>query len=422
MSLAVACDDNEAGALKHADPDPTSDATSDGDGDISTNDEDASQDPEPSYEAELALVNGQFLTMTTDDVEWTSDQALLIDEGRFKSFVDSDDIADDVAIVDLEGNFALPGLIDTHVHLMADEDTLNQGLGPMLDHGITTIRSLGDRHPLILELRDAIDAGDLRGPRLHATGPLLTAYGGHPISTFFDGDRDHPVAQEAVIELEETEQAEQVVENLASDGVDAVKVIYEKGSDNPALTREILDVLVDTAHQHDLSIVAHVDHDVGAVDALEAGVDGLEHPPLPSELDDEAFEGLLDGDFVLVPTAAVYEQLLGEETILELLSSWLNAGVSIAMGTDSTVLIPFGESLHRELELYVEAGMPPYEAYQTTTVNAAKHLGVSDELGRIAPGYLADLVVFENHPIDDLGDLGDPVLVLKNGAIEVNAL
>jgi imidazolonepropionase-like amidohydrolase len=209
-------------------------------------------------------------------------------------------------VFDVRGLTVLPGLIDAHVHfggfVVDDPDwefTYRSILPFFLDYarsfkkrrtlaignGTTTVRSAGDNHPQILRLRDRIDTGKLPGPRIIAVGPILTAPGGHPAGTIYKSNRY--VVEHATRQVDGTDAARAEVRQLASDGVDQIKAVY--GDVNPfdlehpvpKLKQQILQALVEEAHQQGLPAMVHVGKPEDAIEAVAAGADSIEHGILP---------------------------------------------------------------------------------------------------------------------------------------------
>lgn len=388
----------------------------------------------PPQKGKLALTDGHFITMAREEPQVVSDKILLIEDGEIMGFRSSEEVSDDTKQIDLNGGYAVPGLMDLHVHLggvpfVEDFGTVDMILEYMrkyplsrekfLNYGITTIQSLGDMHPQIITLRNKISNNELAGPRLFAAGPILTSPGGHSVSTIYEG-RDRLIEQ-AVRQLEDTARAKKVVRNLADDEVDKIKVVYSAGPDStlPRMKYEVLDAIVDEAHEQKLRVVAHIDSRYDIEGALRAGVDGIEH--IAYNEDPALLKQMAAEDLYVVPTLSVYNSFLDSTTFKDamgLFSRWKEYDINIALGTDAGN-IPAGESVYEELKLYSAAGMDPYDVLQAATINAARHLTAEDSLGSLEPGKRADIVVFDKNPLENIKRLEKPNWVFKDGTAYV---
>lgn len=389
------------------------------------------QDPQTG---KMALVNGQFLTMVGDEPEWIRGMAMTLEDGVIAGFERAGALPDDMARVDLEGGYAVPGLFDAHVHLGGLPVAEGLGLGMMLEFirafpgaretflawGVTTVVSLGDGHPSGVELRDDIARGKLAGPRLVVAGPMLTAPGGHPVSTIFRGN--DMAIELATRQLDDVGEARAEVDRLAADGVDLIKVIYTAGRSDalPRMRYEVLEAIVERAHEQGLRVVVHTDTRVDLQDALRAGADGLEHLALGlGEARDSLLSEVAARNIGVVPTLAVMQAVGGEQqmtAVLDEFATWLDHDIPVALGTDAGN-VPAGAPVYDELRLLVRAGMQPYDAWQAATINAARRVGLDDVLGSLAQGKHADVVVFDQHPLDALQRLRPPTMVFKEGVL-----
>ena len=406
----------------------------------------------------LTLTNGRLIDGTgRDPIEKL---AIIIDGNRIKSVEAVNSYPDKTSLVDLRGLTVMPGLIDCHLHLGGlTVDQPGKAIGKVsfidmasffwdyfrnyahrrrlaIDNGVTTIRSAGDHYPHIIRLRDKIAAGKLLGPRIFAPGPTITAPGGHPAGTIYKGNRY--IIENATRQLADVNIAREEVRRLVEGGVDCIKAIY---SDiNPMdithkvsrLSLDVLEVLADEAHQHNLRLMVHTGSPKETMDAVKAGADSIEHGILPGgdsfEFNDDLIKMMLDKGTYFVPTLAIawaykdaYPDVFsGLKKVFKKLHS---AGVNIAAGTDSgTPGVVIGKGLHKELELMVEAGISPMEAIVAGTRNAANNLGKGSELGTIEPGKLADIIAVSGDPLKDIRDTREIKLVIKDGKTLVSRI
>jgi imidazolonepropionase-like amidohydrolase len=314
------------------------------------------------------------------------------------------------AVRDLHGATLLPGLIDSHVHVTS-----------LLDHpgrleawpasGVTTVIDLGS--PLAPRELSRRLAGMDNPPRVLAAGPIFTAPGGYP----FVGPRSSALevggAQEA---------ARRAAELLDGGEVALLKAAVERGFDRdlgdegwPVPSAETLAALVGEAHRRGLPAVAHVTQPGELEAALAAGFDAVAHTPF-EPLPDELLRHAAERGLIMVSTLGLWagtSHLAGAE---ENLRRYARLGGRVALGTDAPAFGEPGLPLN-ELARLVEAGFSPLEAITAATVNAAAVARRDGELGVVAPGAIADLLVVDGDPSADLAALTAVRLVVQAGEI-----
>jgi imidazolonepropionase-like amidohydrolase len=350
--------------------------------------------------------------------------------------------------VDAAGGWVMPGLIDTHIHFYDvravsdpdamrafEENELPGRLGLFLDHGITTIKSVGDPTDGILGARDRIAAGALRGPRLLATGCGITGRDGHPAATVF---RDNPWARERFTgEVSSVQEIRDLVHHLADRKVDAIKLLSEGAcahSDGPSylwqnpafpdgveLERLPLDLLragIEAAHERGLRVTVHTTQQAAAREAVEAGADGLEHGVTVEPLTDHSLIDLmLERGITYTPTLWIDDAHPDSRGNLRRVAE---AGVPIALGSDTfSGRGLFGANTLEEAELMVAAGMTPTQVLAAGTSGASRQC-VRPDLGTVAPGKRADLLVLNADPTTDIRNLRELRLVILNGELVVD--
>ncbi|MBT5874300.1 MAG: amidohydrolase family protein [Candidatus Latescibacteria bacterium] len=343
-------------------------------------------------------------------------------------------------VIDLAGMTLMPGIIDTHVHLVDSiSDTVNgsaydpsmsnvaRKLNAYLDHGVTTIKSMGDPLDEIIRIRDSVRSGKLNGPRILTVGPMLTISGtGESTAAAIYRQRSQPKVgtSEAIASPDD---AIQTVRHLAWKGVDAIHVdLCESSSSMPMLvesvySREILSAIVDQAHREGLTISAYTVEEPIALMAISLGFDGLEHGVTRSWLSDTRLERSLGMQNVgYAPALGVYARLMPEsmQAARENLDNLAKENaVRIVLGSDTFGLAEPGLNTIQELRMMVQAGMTPARAVQAATYDAAQHVGISDETGSIQVGKRADLIILEQDPFEDISALFDITMVVKYGVI-----
>ena len=349
----------------------------------------------------------------------------------------------DVAI-DCTGKTLLPGLFDTHVHVVVSSVGLRDrvqkpfsyqfyeaavNLRKTLALGITTVRDAGGAD---LGVKQAVENGLIAGPRMRISVGIISQTGGHGDGWTVSGhcvplSVPHPGRPDAI--ADGPDEVRRLARQLLRAGADQLKVCTTGGvlspRDDPRhsqFTPEELDVLVAEAAMQDRYVMAHAQGTEGIKNAIRAGIRSIEHGIY---LDDEAIEMMLAAGTWLVPTLAAPVNVLRAvdggldlpDTVVqkakdvvgihtESVRKAIAAGVKIAMGTDSGVG-PHGSNLE-ELALMVGCGMTPAQSLAATTSSAADLLGLGGELGRLAEGYRADLVLVDGG-IDDLSDLPDRI-------------
>ncbi len=362
-----------------------------------------------------------------------------------------------VAVVDLRESFVLPGLIDSHVHLCHENgpddrmhrvvntsaDWAIQGVqfaARTLQAGFTTVANLGDDNDAIFALRDGIAAGTIPGPRILAAGNVLGPHGGEGDIHGYRWDVIEAVRRPA--QCSGADDCRRLVREQIQRGADIIKIVATGAvlSDMAAgvgqqFTADELKAIVDTAHGLGRKVTAHAHGADGINAALAAGIDSIEHG---SFLDAKSIELLKAGGAYLVPT------LLAGETVkrwamdpdgflspqsrakalqvgpkmVDATRRARQAGVKIAFGTDASVA-PHGTNAG-EFGLMLQAGFTPLGAIQAATVNAADHLGLSGEVGSLAPGKAADLIAVHGDPLQDIAELQRVHFVMRAGRIHRN--
>lgn len=364
------------------------------------------------------------------------------------------------AQLDGAGKTLLPGLIDVHAHLgspgapspqaYADvEQNIRQALGAYLFSGVTAVKSAGDGLDSMLKVRAEIASAEHLGAELFTVGPLFTAPGGHG-TEYFDqlpAEFRGLILAQTVRTPQTPEQARQQVAELAARGVDGIKVVLEAGGGSrtfPRMDVAVLRAIVEAAHQARLPVVCHTGTARDVADALEAGVDGIEHGSASELLAPDLFVRMKGRGVFYDPTLAVVESMRaflagtpeplertlveqvgprellrqaraslrrvgGEPYVFDLeiakqnLAAAFQTGAPLVAGSDSgNPLLVHGPAIHRELQLWVSAGVPPAAALQGATSNAARLLGAGHRLGAVKPGLEANLLLVDGNPLGDI--------------------
>jgi imidazolonepropionase-like amidohydrolase len=302
----------------------------------------------------------------------------------------------------------LPGLIDAHVHLsLGGQPRANAGA--IVRAGFTTVADLGAVSQRMLMLRDSIAAGVVEGPRVLAAGLWIGVKGG---VCEFTGIGVAGGAENF---------RDRVRQNLAA-GADLIKACVTgwpnaawTHPDSAELSADILAAMVDEAGRANRPVVAHALSPEGVRRALDAGVAGLVHA---AYLDDALIARMRDRGTWLVPTLATLgagDSSARGRGLVEAVARAFRAAVPLVYGSDGGVL-PHGRNAQEALAL-LAAGIPAAEILRAATVNAARALGLSDSVGAIRPGMVADLIAVPGDPLADIGVLRRPLFVMARGRV-----
>ena len=377
---------------------------------------------------------------------------ITVTDGKIVSVADGFTAAPAQAVtVDLKDKTVVPGMVDLHVHLTGDPggdfwkgavepdewDVVVGAKNARLTAlaGFTTVREAGSGPASAFSLRRGTAEGFIDGPRIVAAGPSLAIVGGHGDVSGFRPEVNE-LLDSGFTCTGAVECAEKV--RLASqNGADIVKitatggVLSQQGRGLEAhFTSAEMKSIADTAHSLGLKVMAHAHGARGIEAAARAGIDSIEHG---TYLDEAAARAMKDNGTVLVPTLMAFKgvtERLGQgvytsvvedkirdvaETARVFMGKALRWGVPIAFGTDAGV---FGHGRNAgEFALMVEQGMSHRDAFAAATTHAARVLGLENEIGRIAPGYSADLIAVEANPLDDTSTLENVDWVMVRGRV-----
>ena len=373
----------------------------------------------------------------------------------------------DATVIDVGNRTILPGLFDCHIHLAAFNcDTFHNyrvsfwEVSPQLqsfyalyhaqlclEQGFTTLRDMGRGTPQgsfvteMCSVRDAINAGIVPGPRILVGGRVMISGSHFDLLTL---PRTFPRPPDFTADGP-YELRRHVRENLRT-GCDLIKTCCSGGvaahSNHGVrnMTQEELDAVVDEAHAFDKQCSVHVFTADGQRMCVKAGADTIEHMVMT---DDDATARIADAGTYVIPTLAhrsdkgidsrekagapgnlIRRMKELQPRCFETFQKMRDAGVKIAMGTDTGIDPKMGESAY-ELSIYVELGMSPMEAIQSATKNAAEAVGLIGDLGTLEAGKFADFIVVDDNPLDDIGILEDKKninMVMKEGQIFIDKI
>jgi imidazolonepropionase-like amidohydrolase len=344
-------------------------------------------------------------------------------------------------VINLTGKYIIPGLLDMHAHVAnVRKNSYNQNeseymLRMLLAHGVTTIRNPGGPTEQSVALRENVSEGKIIGPQIFTAGQLLNT----------------PQIPVPFVERQvQTEQdVRQEVRSQAAAGVDYIKLYV-------GLSPELVKAAIDEAHFNGIKVIGHL-YLTSWTDAADLGIDALTHgvpvsPFLLSKENQQRFleagdhpfnhflwldlvdlngpeinemiKALASNNIPVDPTLDIYEAMMKDESlyqylwpkVLRLTKMLYDNEVSLLSGTDipNFDLVP-GASLHHELELLVEAGIPPLEVIKIATRNGAQALGIEEDVGTIEPGKQADMIILSDNPLNDISNTNKIEAVISDG-------
>ena len=377
-----------------------------------------------------------------------TNQAIVIEDGKIVSVGPDSGAAAGATVIDLSSKTVLPGLIDAHTHLTYDPKFGYDRLAISLPRealigaknarvtllaGFTTVRNVGAQGFTDIALRDAINAGDVPGPRIEASGPALSITGGHCDDNLLPYEWH---ATEIGV-ADGVENVQRKVREVIKYGADVIKVCATGGvlslGDNPQasqFTQEELRAIIADAHRLGRKVAAHAHGAQGILWATEAGVDSIEHG---SYIDDAGIAAMKQHGTYLVPTLYLSDWFLenapktgvplamlakGKEVMpaaRKNIAHAFAAGVKVGFGTDAAVY-PHGLNAH-EFAVMVKLGLTPLQSIQAATVNDADLLGWSDKVGVIEPNHFADIIAVDGDPLADVTTLEAVKFVMKGGIV-----
>lgn len=401
---------------------------------------------------DITVIHAGWLLAVPGDAP-AEDQSIVIIGERIDRIEDGFVEIEDATIIDLSDQYVLPGLIDSHVHLLSElnpnrrlqnvtfssADWAIDGVRnarSTLMAGFTTVQDVGGDLEAIIALRDGQRDGDIVGPRMRVSGPSVTPTGGHGDINGYNEDIMHAFSSQSA--CNGPDDCRRAVRELVRARVDLIKITATGGvlSQTAAGTEQQffddeLAAIMEAASMMGRYVTAHAHGVTGINSAIENGVHSIEHG---TYLDDESIRLFRRNNVYLVPT------LLAGATVVELAENadWMSpetrqkslevgpqmlemarraheGGVMIAFGTDT------GVSRHgdnaREFALLVEAGLSPMEAIRSATVTASEHVMMDDDIGTIEAGKFADIIAVAANPLEDVTALEDVGFVMQGGEV-----
>ena len=399
--------------------------------------------------ARVAIKAGKLLDVRAGRV---SPNAFIVIEGDRVVSIDVG-APPGVRVIDLSGLTVLPGLVDAHAHILGNPKNQSataglrmssamatlwgvRNLQVWLDHGFTALRDAGESDPGYgqLALRDSINLGFIRGPRMVSAGNFVSLTGGHGDADVLAPDQMLPRRPNLADTVDEVSTA---VRRDIKYGADWIKLMATGGVMDPfsdyrtqELSDDQLRRAVEVAHRAGKHVMAHAESTEGIKAAVRAGVDSIEHGTV---LDEEGLALIAERGIWLVPTLYTFQHgveigtSLGADpiavekgkAILPLQKSTfeqaLRHRVKIAYGVDDDP-----EFVSKEFSALVRGGMTPLDAIRAATLNAAELLGMAKDIGAIEPGKFADLIAVDGDPLADITAMERVDFVMKGGEVIKN--
>ncbi|MBJ7678224.1 amidohydrolase family protein [Weissella confusa] len=346
-------------------------------------------------------------------------------------------------IVDVQGKYLVPGLINAHTHIVMAADgreragqdvTLDtlvalQNLQDAIASGVTTIRDAGSTDNIDLKLATKIRQQRLQLPDIIGSGAALTMTGGHGSKIGMEVDGVDEVRKASRWNLK---HGAQTIKLMATGGV---SLDGEQPTDEQLSVEELTAAVLE-AHHKGKPAMAHAQGTQGIKNAILAGVDSVEHAVY---LDDETIQMLLDTNTAIVPTMAAPWQMLQHkddipaymydkasalwEAHQQSIRDAAAAGVNVVMGTDAgTSYNDFKSGPGVEIRLLASVGMTPEQVLLASTVRGAELLGIAERVGELVPGKDADMLILDRDPLQDLAVLTDAPRVIKRGQAVTGSL
>lgn len=309
-------------------------------------------------------------------------------------------------IIDVNGGTILPGFINAHVHKAYDEKLLQA----WAQAGVTTVRDLAAYPPLSsFDDRDRLN-GNVRNARLVAAGPQMT--GG-----FVPSGYPSPVF------VKTPGQARAEADRILKEGADQLKIMLESNWGNQVMPEKVARAIVETAHNLGKKVSAHISLSRDIEKAINAGADDLAHMAL-NRVPDKLLRRVVKAGIYWTPTIEVWQgfakkRFVSDTYLLDNLGRFVKAGGKVALGTDyAGGPFPFEMGMPiKEIFWMHEAGMSPSDIIIASTKHAAEVCGLGKKLGTLEQGKIADILVIEENPLQDLANLKRVRLVIKEGVV-----
>ena len=383
-----------------------------------------------AQQKDYALTNANLFNGTDNKIN--ADAVVFVKSGKIEKIGKKGEaIGSNYTVIDCEGNYLLPGMIDAHTHL----DNL-ESAKRALHTGVTTVRSASVSAYQDVSIREMVKSGVIPGPDMVACGVYVTPNLGETI-----------LADPRLVSLSKGVITDDELRHLVNVNIDrGVDVIKTRGTERAGrpdtdpreqtYTEHQLKVIVDEAAKRNVPIMIHAHGDEGARAAVKAGARSIEHGTF---LKDETLRLMKEKGTFLVPTFITLEDLTlpggdYDDPVIELRGKFMMPlaekvfkkahamGIKIATGADNGYTAKTTSRISLEAAHFVRMGMTHFEALQSATVVSAELLRLDKQTGRIAAGFDADLILVPGNPLEDINALQDVILVMSNGQLALKRL
>jgi len=404
-------------------------------------------------------LNAETLIHTSVYIDGISDNSktnstIIIKDGKIKSISKGYLNPTGYDYINLKSYTVMPGLMDMHVHFGGEYQSKAERPVKVeretvailaakhavitLDAGFTTVRQVGDSGLVAISLRDTINSKHVVGPRIFAAGKSIATTGGHadPTNGMSADEYEYPTPEDGVING--PYEAFTAVRQRYKDGADGIKLTVTggvlsvaKSGDNPQFTEEEIEAVVEAAKDYGFWVAVHAHGPEGMKRAVLAGVDSVEHGTFMTE---EVMDLMIERGTYYVPTISAGEFVAEKSKIDNYFPEIVrpkaanvgpqigatfgkayNRGVKIAFGTD--VGVQAHGTNWQEFVYMVKYGMDEMDAIKSATMETAKLLRISDELGSLEEGKIADIVAVDGNPLEDISVMENVVFVMKEGIV-----
>jgi len=407
--------------------------------------------PTYSQSQEVLIKAGKMLDVKTGKV--INNKILIINDGIISQITSKiPKTSEDALIIDLSDKFVLPGLMDMHTHIVNNlsksfydgyyQSPHRATIGGVVNAnktllaGFTTIRNVGASDYQDVAIRNAINAGEVPGPRMAVSGPSLGITGGHCDNNALNhsfkeqsgGVANGPWAVRVKVR-ENVKYQVDLIKFCATGGV------FSKGTKvgQRQYTQEEMNAIVDEAHTHGRTVAAHAHGTEGIAFAIKAGVDSIEHASfldkntitlakkhgtvLSMDIYNTEYT-LAEGEKNGVPQENIDKEKQVGTKQRQSFTMAVKAGVKMVLGTDAGIY-PHGDNA-KQLSRMTKFGMTELQAIQAATINSARLLKWQDKVGQLKTGYYADIIAVNDNPLEDISTLEKVIFVMKNGIIYKN--
>jgi imidazolonepropionase-like amidohydrolase len=383
--------------------------------------------PAIAADGSYALTNANVFDGINEAI--TEDATVFVKDGRIERIATGNtNVPRDYTVIDVEGNYLMPGMFDVHTHI----DSIERATRALVS-GVTTVRSASVSAYQDVALRELVRSGKLAGPEVVAAGVYVTpnlgrgALADPRLSELFDG-------------VNTDEELRRLVNINVDRGVDVIKARGTQRAGLPdtdprqqSYTERQLRLIVDEAAKHDVPVLVHAHGDEGARAAVLAGARSIEHGTYMST---ETLELMKEHGTWFVPTHVTIVDLVEERfnyvlrlrgrhmvpQLEKVMREAYELGVKFAAGADNYYEVESINRISMEIEAFAKIGMSNFEALQAGTVNSAELLRIDDRTGRIAEGFEADMIVVPGNPLENLQVLEDVLVVMSNGQLALKRI